>query len=146
MRYFQWQKITEGSIFQGLDTSHILLSDLKPFEAATSIRPPRPFEASTSNYISEPLERPSLLRDAPCEASHPPRPQRLASDIRYFRCQKIIEGSIFRGLVTSYNLLSDLGSFEAETSIRPPRPKIAKIVILLSLKDDITSPYFKTTT
>ena len=57
-----------------------------------------------------------------------------------FRCLKIIEGSIFRGLDKNYNLLSDLRSFEAATSIFGlggyPRPKIANIVILLSLKDD----------
>ena len=125
MRYFQWQKIIEGIIFRGLDTSHIL-----PFEIATSIRTPRPFKASTSNSISEPLERHSVSREAPSEASHPPWPQRLSADMRYFRCQKIIEGSIFRGLDTSYNLLSDLRSFEAATSIRDlrgqPRPSEAK--------------------
>ena len=36
--------------------------------------------------------------------------------MRYFRCQKIIEGSIIRGLDTSYNLLSDMRLFEAATS------------------------------
>ena len=55
-----------------------------------------------------PHERPSVLREAPSEASHPPRPPRLSADMRYFQCQKIIEGIIFRGLDTSNNLLSDL--------------------------------------
>ena len=67
MRYFQCQKIIEGIIFRGLDTSNNLLSDLRPFEAATSIRPPRPFEAVTSNYTSEPLMQPSVLREESSE-------------------------------------------------------------------------------
>ena len=67
-------------------------------EVTTSIRPPRPFEAVTSNSTSEPLKRPSVLREASSDASHPPWPPRLSADMRFFRCQKIIEGSIFEGL------------------------------------------------
>ena len=67
--------------------------------------------------------KPSVLHEAPSKASHPPRPPRLSADMRYFRCQKIIEGSIFRGLNTSQNLWGH------------PRPKTTKIVILTSLNE-----------
>ena len=36
MRYYRCQKIIGGIVFQGLDTTHNLLSDLRPFEAATA--------------------------------------------------------------------------------------------------------------
>ena len=51
MRFFQFQKIIEGSIFRGLHTTNKLLSNLRPFEATTSIRPPRPSEAKNRKKI-----------------------------------------------------------------------------------------------
>ena len=58
----------------------------------------------------------------------------------HFGCQKIIEGGIFQGLDRSQNLLSDLdlgGSGALRFDLRGyHRPKIAKIVILPSLKDE----------
>ena len=61
-------------------------------------------------------------------------------------CQKMMEGSVFRGLDRSQNLLSDLdlgGPDGLRSDLRGhPRPKIAKIVILLSLKDDNFFCYF----
>ena len=55
-------------------------------------------------------------------------------------CQKMMEGSVFRGLDRSQKLLSDLdlgGPGDLRSDLRGhPRPKIAKIVISPSLKDD----------
>ena len=63
----------------------------------------------------------------PSKASHPPRPPRLSADMRYFRCQKIIEGSIFRGRDILQNLLSDLdlgGPGDLRSDLRGhPRPR-----------------------
>ena len=61
MRYFQWQKIIEGIIFQGLDTSldtSRTSSDLRGrLRPRLQIRPPKVFEAVTSNRGSDSGER-----------------------------------------------------------------------------------------
>ena len=57
----------------------------------------------------------------------PPRPPRSSADLRYFRCQKIIEGGIFRGFVVNQKLLSDLdlgGPGDLRSDLRGhPRPR-----------------------
>ena len=40
--------------------------------------------------------------------TRPPRPPRPLADLCYLGCQKVMEGSVFRGLNTSQNLLGDL--------------------------------------
>ena len=71
---------------------------------------------------------------------HPPRSPRSSADMCFLGCQKIIEGSIFWGRDWSQKLLSDLdlgGPGDLRSDLRGhPRPKIAKFVILASLKDD----------
>ena len=57
----------------------------------------------------------------------PPRPPRPSADLRYFRCQKSIEGGIFRGCVMNPKLLSDLdlgGPGDLRSDLRGhPRPR-----------------------
>ena len=59
--------------------------------------------------------------------TRPPRPPRPSADLRYFRCQKIIQGGIFRGCVTNPKLLSDLdigGPGDLRSDLRGhPRPR-----------------------
>ena len=59
------------------------------------------------------------------------RPPRPSADLRYFRCQKIIEGGIFRGCVMIQKLLSDLdlgGQADLRSDLRGhPRPEIEKL-------------------
>ena len=64
-------------------------------------------------------------------------------------CQKMMEGSVFRGLDRSQNLLSDLdlgGPGDLRSDLRGhPRPKMAKIIIYPAWRM-ITSSYFKALT
>ena len=59
------------------------------------------------------------------------RPPRLSADLRYFRCQKILEGGIFRGCDWSQILLSDLDlgrPYGVRTNLRGrPRPETEKL-------------------
>ena len=68
-----------------------------------------------------------------------PRPPRTSADLRHLGCQKIMEGSVFRGFDRCKNLLSDLDLVEPG-GLRSdlwghPRPKNTQIVFLPSLRD-----------
>ena len=71
-----------------------------------------------------------------------PRPPRTSADLRHLGCQKIMEGSVFRGLDRSQNLLGDLdlvepGGLRSDLRGHHPRPKVTQIVFLPSLRDHL---------
>ena len=94
-----------------------MLSDLRPFEVATSIRPPRPFKASTSNSISEPLERPSAkivsLKDDNFFILQDP----------HLRLFEATTSSDLRGCLWPRPQIRPPRVFEAVTSNRPVSPR-----------------------